>query len=151
MGCQKPRKNRHEIIINTSDQKKAFDQIVLWGEAPWWPKQCLMKFTKIGDVSVQKGTMYHQRVNVPFGPRWLSLVTDVVENASISRKYLEGFIDGEETLRLVPSDGTTKIEYVLEYTIRGRFYTVAWKACLEALHDRNIKRILEQLKHYLEQ
>lgn len=138
-------------MIATDDHKKVFDQIVLWGQASWWPSNCIMKFEKIGDKPVQKGTLYHQRVKAVFGPRWRSLVTDIIENSSISRRYCEGFIEGEETVRLLPFGAKTKVEYALDYTIRGRLHAVAWKACLEALHNRNIKLVLQHLKSYLEQ
>lgn len=151
MDSQKLLDNRHEVIINTYDQKKVFDQIVLWGEASWWPKRCMMRFIRIGTAPIQKGTMYHQIVTLPFGPRWLSLVSEVVDNISISRRYFESFISGDEIVRIVPLERTIKVEYLLVYTIKDRSHNVLWKIILKRLHDYNIKLVLNNLKQYIEQ
>jgi len=149
MGCPK-RLNKHELFIETEDYKRIFDQLVLWGEAPWWPVNCLMRFRRIGNEPVRKGTMYHQQVRVPFGPRWLSVVSDIDDNRSISRKYLDSFIDGEEVARVITVNGGAKVEYELSYSIKGFFYQCAWERCLCSLHDANIQKVLGHLKTYIE-
>ena len=150
MDSQKLHDNRHEVIINTHDQKKVFDQIVLWGEASWWPKRCMMRFIRIGTSPIQKGTMYHQVVTLPLGPRWLSLVTEIIDNTSIARKYFESFIEGDETVRMRALGRSMKVEYLLTYRITGSFNRMLWKLCLERVHDYNIKLILNNLKNYVE-
>ena len=149
MGCPK-RLNKHEIFIRTEDCKLIFDQLVLWGEAPWWPSKCLMRFKRIDNEPIRKGTMYHQEVRVPFGPRWCSVVSDIDDNKSISRKYLGSFIDGEEVTRVKPVNGGAKVEYELSYSIQGFFYQWAWERCLRSLHDANIQKVLDHLKTYIE-
>lgn len=150
MDCQKSQINRHEVLIDTKDKETVFKQIVLWGEASWWPRNCFMKFTRL-DAVIQKGTTYRQKVLLPFAPSWLTCVTEIIENTRISRRYLDGLINGEETVSLAPQDSKLKVEYYLNYKIRGRINTILWKICFRALHDKNIKLILNNLKAYLEQ
>ncbi|MBI5043084.1 MAG: hypothetical protein HZC10_04485 [Nitrospirae bacterium] len=38
--------NSHTVIIN-ADIEKVFQQALLWGEAEWWPKDCLMRYTRL--------------------------------------------------------------------------------------------------------
>lgn len=150
MDSQKLHDNRHEIVINTYDPKKVFDQIVLWGEASWWPKRCMMRFVRIGTSPIQKGTMYHQVVRLPWGPRWLSLVTEIIDNTSISRKYFESFIVGDEIVHIIALEHSIKVEYLLTYSIKGSFNRMLWRLCLERMHDHNIRLILHNLKNYIE-
>jgi hypothetical protein len=150
MVCQKFQENRHEVIIDTKDRQEVFRQIVLWGEASWWPRSCLMKFTRLNGAEIQKGTMYRQKVMLPFAPSWLTRVSEVIEGTSISRSYLDGLIDGEEAVKIVPLGDKLKIEYCLNFGIRGRVKSFLWNICLRAIHDKNIKFILNNLKDYLE-
>ncbi len=150
MDCQKFQENKHEVVIDTKDRQEVFRQIVLWGEANWWPKNCLMKFIRLGNDKIQKGTMYRQKVLLPFAPSWLTFVTDIIENTSISRKYLEGLLSGQETVSIMPLNDKLKVEYNLNYKISGRINAILWRACFRAMHDKNIRLILNNLKSYLE-
>ncbi|MBL7130208.1 MAG: hypothetical protein ISS45_02180 [Candidatus Omnitrophica bacterium] len=151
MGYPEFQDNRHEVVIDTKDREKVFRQIVLWGEASWWPRNCSMKFIRLGDATIQKGTMYRQKVLLPFAPIWLSRVSEIIENTSISRRYIEGLINGQETVSVIPHDDKLKVEYKLNYKIRGRINAIFWNICFRAMHDKNIKLILNSLKNHLEQ
>lgn len=150
MGCQKFQENRHQVIIDSQDIEHAFNEIVLWAEALWWPKKCTMKFTRLGDLPIQKGTMYRQEVLLPFAPCWVTVVTDIIENRSISRRFLDGLLDGQETVGVLPYEEKIKVEYFMQYRIKGRINNILWKICFRNMHDYNLKLILTNLKQYLE-
>lgn len=150
MDCQKFQENRHQVLINTKDTGRVFEQIILWGEASWWPKNCRMKFMRIGNSPVQIGTMYYQKVLLPFAPRWLALVTDISKNKSISRRFLDGLLDAEETVSISQDQDKLKLEYFMNYRIKGYLNNALWKVFFHHMHDRNIELILNNLKKYLE-
>lgn len=160
MDCPKAQ-NRHEVIIapvrsRTSDNvvNMAFREIVLWGESSWWPKKCLMKFVRLENSPIQKGTIYRQKVLLPFAPSWCAVVSDIVENKSISRKFLDGFLDGQETVSIDKLNnlgkGGVKVQYLMDYKVKGFVNKILWRLFFNKMHDRNIRLILERLKEYLE-
>ena len=150
MDCQEFQNNKHEVLINTKDIDKAFGEIVLWGESVWWPKNCTMKFIRRGNSSIQRGTIYRQKVLLPFAPSWLAIVTDIIEKKSISRKFLDVLLDGQETISISPCDEKLKIEYLMNYKIKGQLNNILWRLFFNGMHDNNIRLILKNLKEYLE-
>ena len=150
MDCQKSQ-NRHEISINTTNKEEAFRQILLWGEASWWPKKSSMKFTRIGRGPIVQGTLYRQKVMLPFAPSWCSVVTNINQGVSTSRKLFEGFLDGQEEIKIVQGNNSLSAVYCLEYSIPNFVYRWLWKIFFESLHNYNIELILNNLKGYLEQ
>lgn len=109
-----------------------------------------MKFTRIGNRNVQKGTLYRQKVLFPFAPSWFALVTEIVGNKSISRRFLDGLLDGEETVSIAEHGDKLKVQYFMNYRIRGFINNILWKVCFSKMHDSNIGLILNRLKDYLE-
>lgn len=147
MGYQS---NRHEVMVNSGDVNKAFREIVLWGEATWWPNSCRVVFIPMDRSPIQVGTQYKQKVLLPFAPSWLFLVKDIKTNKSITRKLHKGFLDAEELISIIPEKNRLKIQYDMEYKVKGRLYRILWKLFLKKMHDENINLILGNLKRYLE-
>ena len=143
--------NKQEIAINIKNQEVAFKEILLWGEASWWPKKSMMKFIRMGDGPIVQGTIYRQKVLLPFAPNWCSVITKINKDKSVLRKFFEGFIEGEEEIRIVPEGNSLLVKYCLEYSIPNKVHSILWKLCFENLHNYNIKLILKSLKGYLEQ
>jgi len=142
--------NRHQISISTNNKQQLFEQILLWGESSWWPKKSLMKFLRIGDGPIVVGTLYRQKVMLPFAPTWCSLVTNINQPVSVCRRLLAGFLAGQEEIKIVESDNFFLVVYSLEYSIEKIFYRWLWKIIFERLHNYNIELILKNLKDYLE-
>lgn len=100
--------------------------------------------------SIQKGTIYRQKVLLPFAPSWLTIVTEIIEKKSISRKFLNGLLEGQETISVSPCDERLKVEYLMNYKIKGRLNNFLWRLFFNKMHDNNIRLILDNLKEYLE-
>jgi len=150
MDCPTLR-NSQVIEVATNDMARIFKEIVLWGEALWWPKQCMMKFIRLDEIPVQRGTRYMQKIQFPCAPSWTSVVTDIENNKSITRKFLDSFLDGYEQISITPKQDAVAVTYCLQYALRGRLYPVLWKLGLQGLHNRNITLILNSLKKHIEQ
>jgi hypothetical protein len=142
------KENRHSVIVHCQF-KEALAEIIRWGEAPWWPKNSLMRFTRQDLGPVQKGTRYRQKVILPFAPSWDVEVTDVTA-FSTTRRFLNGLFCGQETVRLQSEGETIKVFYAMIYEVNGIFNKILWALVFRRLHDNNIETILANLKDFLE-
>ncbi|HAJ56441.1 MAG TPA: hypothetical protein DCL35_01580 [Candidatus Omnitrophica bacterium] len=140
--------NIHSVVVR-SDPAAARSEILWWGEASWWPANCLMRFVRLTERPVQKGTRYRQEVLLPFAPTWEVEIENVTDT-SITRRFLNGMFKGSETISLVPSRGTVEIIYRMHYEVQGLVNSLLWALFFKNLHDRNIKMILASLKGFLE-
>ena len=142
------KENKHSILVHCLFQE-AYPEIVLWGEASWWPKGSLMRFVRKDSGPVAMGTRYRQQVLLPFAPAW-DVEVGGLDAGSITRQLLNGMFSGSETISLEPAGPEIEIRYVMRYQINGVINKVMWPLVFERLHNRNIEEILSNLKKYLE-
>lgn len=154
------KENKHSIIVHCH-LKEALPEIILWGEAHWWPKNSLMRFLRSGSGIVSKGTprknpsgivrgtRYRQEVLLPFAPSW-DVEVEKIDDKSIARRFLNGMFDGRETVSLEFAKDGINVSYVMNYQINGLLNKILWPLVFERLHNRNIEAILASLKNYLE-
>lgn len=140
--------NRHAIVIKCDDNA-LLKEIVLWGEAVWWPKKSLMRFERLTEGEVKEGTRYRQLVLLPFAPNWDVEVNGLSKN-SITRVFLNGMFSGSETVSFLPTHFGFEVCYDMRYQVRGFLNRFLWRLFFRSLHDRNIEAILHNLKRYLE-
>ena len=120
-----------------------------WGEAAWWPRGSLMRFTRLTDGAVGRGTRYRQEVQLPFAPSWDVKVTERT-GQSITRSFLNGMFRGSETVSVAAEADATRVIYEMTYDVRGAGNKVLWPLVLMHLHNANIRRILKNLKRHCE-
>jgi len=145
--------NTHKISIEVenSRKKEVFQELCVWGEATWWPQRSLMRFINFsGPGQVKEGTVYRQKVRLPFGPAWHARIDRIVENESVTRIFLDGLFRGYEKVSLKET-GTRSMEvsYYMDVFIKGRDYIV-WKMIFQRLHDQMLEKILGMFKAYVE-
>lgn len=140
--------NEHRIEIQAS-AKDVFGEVVLWGESKWWPKDSLMEFINL-KPEIDVGTVYCQKVKLPFAPKWHVKITEIKELTHIRRDFLDGMFSGYESVGITPQGEYCRVTYKMDYTVRGFFNRVMWKTIFEKLHNQNITHILAHLKKYLE-
>ncbi len=151
--------NSHAIIIN-SDIEKVFQQALLWGEAEWWPKDCLMRYTRLsnfpsplwgegqGEGVVQVGTRYHQKVLLPFAPEWDVEIVSITTNKEVTRKFLNGIFSGTDSVILKPLKDGIEVKAVMDFDVNGYFNKLAWRFIFKRMHDENLEKILKAMKGY---
>lgn len=154
------KENKHSIFVHCH-LGEALSEIILWGEAGWWPKNSLMRFVRCGTGLVKegtprknpsgivRGTRYKQEVLLPFAPSW-EVKVEQIDDKSITRRFLNGMFDGNETVSLEPLRDGVNVSYVMNYQINGFLNKILWPLVFERLHNRNIEEILANLKSYLE-
>ncbi|MFA5039409.1 MAG: hypothetical protein WC732_06990 [Candidatus Omnitrophota bacterium] len=141
--------NRHDIMVKTSDRSALVEQIVLWGEASWWPRKSLMSFERLTGGAIAPGTKYIQKVVLPRGPRWRAEVSELTASG-ISRVFSDGMFSGYERVNCEPVGEGFRVDYVMHYEIAGALNKLLWALVFRRLHDQNIEEILRQLKRYME-
>jgi hypothetical protein len=140
--------NHHSVLIACAPSQ-ALPEIIRWGEATWWPKDSLMRFEREGSGEVRTGTRYRQKVLMPFAPSWDVEVTRL-EDSGITRRFLNGMFEGEETVAVKPRGSGVEVSYRMSYSINGSLNRVLWPLVFRRLHDRSIEAILANLKRFLE-
>lgn len=140
--------NKHSIMIACQPQM-AFEEIVCWGESFWWPKKSLMCFKRLTQGEVREGTVYRQRVLLPFGPSWKAKVVRLT-GSGITRAFSDGMFEGDETVSIAARADGLEVLYEMRYCLHGVFNRLMWRLIFNKLHDRNIEMILRNLKEYLE-
>jgi len=143
------RVNEHRITIE-APASKVFKEIVIWGESSWWPKRSFMKFTNLSS-KIELGTIYLQKVLLPFAPCWHAQIVALEEPKYIKRAFLDGIFNGFEVVELAQDSGSCEVVYRMKYHLRGTVSTFMWKLIFRRLHNKNIVTILKNLKQYLEQ
>jgi len=142
------RVNKHIILVRRA-KAQVVDEIRTWGEAAWWPRGSLMRFTRLTEGPVGIGTRYRQKVQLPFAPSWDGEVTGMTGD-SITRSFLNGMFSGSETVSAAAEADATRVTYVMTYDVYGAGNKVLWPLLLMHLHNMNIRRILKNLKRHCE-
>ncbi len=151
--------NSHTVIIN-ADIEKVFQQVLLWGEAEWWPKDSLMRYTRLsnfpsplagegkGEGVVQVGARYHQKVLLPFAPEWDMEVVSITPNKEVKRRFLNGIFSGTDSVILEPKKEGVEVKALMDFDVNGYFNKLAWRFVFERMHDENLEKILKAMKGY---
>ncbi len=130
-----------------------FKQLLLWGVAPWWPKDSLMKIERVDGNDVVANARYRYKVNVPFvGPGWLA-VNRVVDtkNMYLRRDFFEGSFEGFEEFSVYPDDnGYGEVTYTFAADVKGLLAKMFWERGGKEKHIANIDLILKVLKTSIE-
>lgn len=143
--------NSHTVIIN-ADIEKIFKQALLWGEAEWWPKDCLMRYARINDEKgegvVQVGTRYHQKILLPFAPEWDVEVVSITQNKEVKRRFINGIFSGTDSVILESVKDGIEVKALLDFDVNGYFNKLAWRFIFKRMHDENLEKILRAMKGY---
>jgi len=124
-------------------------EAMLWGEASWWPKSCVLRFTRLtpGDIAV--GTVYQQQiVKKFFALKWQVAVTRFEPNRLIERTFQSGMLKGFEVVMVGERSNGTRVDYELHYEIRGLVNKILWPLFYKKKYGANIELVLSALKAY---
>lgn len=143
------REIKQSIAINAG-YDSVFNELLLWGQSRWWPKNSLMRLENLSG-EIKEKTLYLQKVGLPFAPSWHTR-NEVVDKDKlyIKRTFLDGMFEGYEELSVLKSKDVSEAVYNFDYKIKGVFNKLMWKLVFKKLHIRNIDLILESLKKHLE-
>jgi len=140
--------NRHFIFIEAPIEKVS-PEVVLWGDAPWWPKASPMQFTRIRGEKIDIGTQYELKVKKPFGSRWQAEMEELIPDKLVKRTFSKGMVAGYEVIKMSERSNGTRVDYEMHYTIRGFMNKALWNWVYRKQHDDNLKSILQALKQYV--
>jgi hypothetical protein len=143
--------NHHSIIVK-APAREVFVEILLWGEAPWWPPDSPMRYTRITPgEDIKVGCRYRQKVHMPFGPQWDVEVISVTEGREVSRRFLKGMFEGIDRVYIIPlGRNSSEVHFLMDFKVVGAFNRIMWDLLFRAMHDKNIKKILLALKKHVE-
>lgn len=139
--------SRHFVFIEVPIDKVAA-QVVLWGEAPWWPRDCSMQFKRLGQGDLGVGMRYHMIMSGPFSRPQEIEVTRIDPHRIVERTFVGGFLRGREVVHIGERANGTRIDYELHYSICGWPGKLFWGLFLKKKFDGGIRAALSALKDY---
>ncbi len=144
----KTQQRNHHFVFIEAPLDIVAPEIVLWGEASWWPKTCTMKFIRTADDEIKVGTRLRQKVLLPLAPSWDVKITKLTPGVEIERTFLNGFLEGFEKVTLEERVNGIRVDYTMEYRIQGSWNNALWVFAFEKMHDNNLEIILLALKKF---
>jgi len=147
---QLQQRNRYHFILIESPLHTVEREIILWGEALWWPKKSRLQFVRITSGGIPMGTRYQARLLTFWGPRWEVEVTKLMDGYQIRRTFSHRRFILEENLNLEERYNGTKVNYWLTYRIQGLFHRILWQVRFQRLFDKAVELALASLKNHVE-
>jgi hypothetical protein len=125
-------------------------EVISWGESKWWPKDSLMKFTRLSEGEVKVGTLFRQESKQPFGPSWISEITKLDPRKTIEWTFKSGMFQGYETIVIGERANGTRIDYEMLGSVRGAVNKFLWKFIYQKKHHENISRVLAACSEFVQ-
>jgi hypothetical protein len=148
---QQPREEtRYHFILIEAPLHAVGPEIILWGEAAWWPKKSKLQFARINPGDIQTGTRYQARLLAFRAPLWEVEVTNLVDDQEIQRTFSHRRFKIKENLNLEERYNGTKVNYWLTYNIQGLFHRILWRVLFQRFYNQSVMMALASLKDYIE-
>ncbi len=138
----------HQFLFLEVPIQAVSDQLMIWGESSWWPKDCLWKYIRQTDGEIRVGTEYVIKINKPSAADWSVQVTQLLPNRLIERTFTKGLFKGFERIMLEERANGTRIDYELHFKIRGLLNIFLWPF-VRRQYIQTINKVLTSLKNYL--
>lgn len=139
----------HQFLFIEAPVQVVSAEVVSWGEASWWPKDCLWKYIRQTDGEIAIGTKYVIKINKPSAPDWAAEVSQLLPSRLIERMFTKGMFRGFERIILEEKSNGTRIDYELHFQVRGLLNFILWPLVLRAQYVKTIKSIMDGLKTHL--
>ncbi len=139
----------HQFLFFEAPIGLVSDELIRWGEAQWWPKDCLWKYIRQTDGEIRVGTQYLIKINKPSAADWTAEVSQLLPNRLVERTFKKGLFNGFERIMLEERANGTRIDYELHFKIRGFLNIFLWPFVLRGQYLKTIKTILAALQSHL--
>ncbi len=139
--------NRHFVFIE-APKACVVHAALLWGEGEWWPKDSVAQFQRQTNGGLQVGAQYLLMITKPLNIKFLLEVTKYDPQKFVERTFKSGMIVGCEWTKVEERSNGTRVDYELQYKIKGLFSKVLWNLFLKKMHENSIKTILACLKNH---
>lgn len=126
-------------------------QVALWGEASWWPKNCLWKYIKETEGEVRVGTRYRIKIQKPSAADWVAEVTQLVPNCLIEYTFKAGMFRGYQVIKLEERANGTRVDFALHFRVSGLLNAFLWPFVYQKQYEETIMQVLNALKDNLPQ
>jgi len=140
----------HQFIFVEAPVEVVSREVVLWGEANWWPKDVLWNYVRKTEGEIREGTSYVIKINKPSAQDWAAEITKLQPQHLVERTFSKGMFKGREAVIIEERANGTRIDYELYFSIRGPLNLVLWPLVFRAQYMKTIKKILTSLKSRLE-
>lgn len=124
-------------------------QVFLWERSSWWPLKSVLTFTPMDAGATDVGARYKLKIRA-FGSGVHGLeVTKSIPGHFLERTFQDGALQGFETVKVEERSNGTRVDYVLNYYVRGLLNKLSWGIFQRKAYQSGMKNILLSLKNYL--
>lgn len=145
---KKGKVSRHFVFIEAPLDFVA-PEVMPWGEAPWWPKHCAIRFTRKTPGNLAVGTQYYVSLSKGLGLGALVEVTEYIPNREMTLTYQKGFFSGCEIIRLEERYNGTRVEFEHYLVVRDIINRLRWPIFYKKEFEHNVGLIMNALKEYV--
>lgn len=142
-------KNLHQFVfIEDVPVEEVGAALVLWAQAPWWPKKCALNYIAVSEGPVQSGHEFKLRLSGVFGKKYRLQVKRVVADRLVERIFTEGPLRGIETINAEERSNGTRVNFELQYVVPGLLNKLVWAFFLRPRYERAMKVIMKSLSAF---
>ena len=139
-------------IQGSSNSEMIFDEILKASQSSWWPQDLDSTIENISGT-IDEGTLYFQKTRFKLGPKWHKRNVTIDRNSKyLKREFLDGmFKGGCEEFVVRNNCNNQEVVYNFCYKARGPMFRILWKLAFKKLHKKNVDKVLNALKGYIEE
>ena len=151
MKIPKPEQLRHHQFIFIEAPIDIVAELALeWGNSLWWPTDSQMKFVPIQTHPLEIGKQYRLEIKTPLKLGAQLEITQYTPRQFVQHTFCAGALIGQQQIALEERSNGTRLDYKIEYRVRGIINIVAWILYYEKKFQSGLGIILETIKNYSE-
>ena len=125
-------------------------EAMAWGQGTWWPQKSLTHFVKAAEGEVGVGTRFKIKIAKPMTPAVLVEITNFIPNNILEFTFKSGmFKGGHEVIKIEERANGTRVDYTLNYRIKGILNQILWPLLYHKQYAENSKLIMTVLKEHV--
>lgn len=142
----------HQFIFIEAPIEAVSPQAVRWGEGEWWPKESVLYCLRKVPGDLQLGAQYKIKMLIPLAKDLEMEISKFSPSREIEWTYTKGILQGKQWLLMEGRYNGTRVEFILEYQIKGFLNRVAWRFLFKQKFLDAVKLSLQALqKHVMAQ
>ena len=142
-------KTQVQFVFIEESVGKVGSAMMKWQDLTWWPKKPGIKIKCKMPGPIEVGKVLQYKLTQPLLSGWTAEVVDFVPNRKLESTFKSGLLQGIETIQIEERANGTKLEYRMDYQVKGFLNKIFWAIWGERAHANAIKKILEAFRDYV--
>ncbi len=131
--------------------EKVAAEIFRWDKSAWWPRESVLRYIPETPGGMKEGSRYTVKMLIPLADDLKVEVTNMNPKNGLVMEFNEGMLEGNELIILEGRYNGTRVNYILDYTVKGLLRSFIWNVFVKSRYLQSMKNILEHMKRYVNQ